>query len=145
MPQRAIRNVIGRQKILTAPLTTTVAEAARLMKERHVSAMMVVGDEEELAGIFTERDALFRVIAEGRSPKSTRISEVMTANPQTISPDRPFAQALVMMHEGGFRHVPVVKNGHPVGMVSARDALSLEWEELVLELGRRQQIGESLG
>jgi signal-transduction protein with cAMP-binding, CBS, and nucleotidyltransferase domain len=145
MPQREIRSIIERQKVLTAPLTTTVAEAARLMKERHVSAMMVVGDEEKLAGIFTERDALFRVIAEGRSPKTTRVCEVMTANPQTIGADRPFAQALLQMHEGGFRHMPVVKNGHPIGMVSARDALDLDWEEFALELERRERIGVSLG
>jgi CBS domain-containing protein len=145
MPQRPIRSIIEGQKVLTAPLSTTVAEAARLMKERHVSAIIVIGNERRLAGIFTERDALFRVIAEGRSPKTTRIAEVMTANPQTIGPDRPFAQALIMMHEGGFRHMPVVRNGQPVGMVSARDALGLDWKEFELELERREQIGASLG
>ena len=144
MPERAVAAIIADQQPVSAEADTSVAEAARIMRSRRVGALLVM-EGARLAGIFTERDALFRVIAEGRSPKSTRISEVMTANPQTIGPDRPFAQALVMMHEGGFRHVPVVRNGHPVGMVSARDALSLEWDELALELGRRQQIGESLG
>ena len=145
MPQRPIRSIIARQKLLTAPFSTTVAEAARLMKERHVSAILVVDGEKKLTGIFTERDALFRVIAEGRSPKTTPIAEAMTSNPQTIDPDRPFAQALIMMHEGGFRHMPVVRNGRPLGMVSARDALGLEWKEFELELERREQIGVSLG
>jgi len=70
MPQRPIRSIIEKRKILTAPPTTTVVEAARLMQKHHVSAVMVVEDE-RLVGIFTERDALFRVIAEVRSPKST--------------------------------------------------------------------------
>ena len=145
MPQRPIGSIIARQKVLTAPLATTVAEAARLMKDHDVSAILVVDGEDRLTGIFTERDALFRVIAEGRSPKATRVADVMTANPQTIEPDRPFAQALVMMHEGGFRHMPVVRKGRPVGMVSARDALGLEWKELDVTLEQREHIGESLG
>ena len=145
MPQRPISSIIERQSVLTAPLATTVADAARLMKEGHVAALLVIDEAKRIAGIFTERDALFRVIAEGRSPKTTRIADVMTAHPQTIDADRPFAQALVMMHEGGYRHLPVVKNGRPVGMVSARDALGLDWKDLESELERRQQIGESLG
>jgi CBS domain-containing protein len=144
MPQRPIRNIIAKQRVLTAPRTTTVADAARLMKDHHVSAMMVV-DGEKLAGIFTERDALFRVIAEGRNPRTTPIETVMTSNPQTIESDRPFVQALLMMHEGGFRHVPVVNNGRPTGMVSARDALGLEWREFENELERQEQIGRVLG
>jgi CBS domain-containing protein len=144
MPQRPIRSIIEKRKILTAPPTTTVVEAARLMQKHHVSAVMVVEDE-RLVGIFTERDALFRVIAEVRSPKSTQIGSVMTANPRTIDADRPFAHALLVMHDGGFRHLPVVANGRPVGMVSARDALGLEWREFESELERRERIGESLG
>ena len=145
MPQRPVSSIVAGRKILTAPLATTVAEAARLMKDHRVSAILVVDGENRLTGIFTERDALFRVIAEGRSPKTTRVGDAMTANPQTIGPDRPFAQALVMMHEGGFRHMPVVRNGRPLGMVSARDALALEWKELDVVLEQREQIGASLG
>jgi CBS domain-containing protein len=144
MPQRPIRNIIANQRPLTAPLTTSVFAASRLMKENHVSAVMVV-DHDHLAGIFTERDALFRVIAEGRNPKTTRIGEVMTPNPKTIAPDRPFVHALAIMVEGGFRHVPVVQDGRPAGMVSARDALGLEWREFDAELERRERIGAVIG
>jgi CBS domain-containing protein len=70
---------------------------------------------------------------------------VMTAHPQTITPDKPFGHALLMMHEAGFRHVPVVENGKPVGMVSARDALAPELQEFDSELERRTRIGEILG
>jgi len=145
MPQRPIRSIIEGKKVLAAPQTTTVAQAARLMKQRHVSAILVVDGEGKLTGIFTERDALFRVIAADRSPKATPIAEVMTAHPHSVDPDRPFVQALVMMHEGGFRHVPVVRGGRPVGMVSARDALDLDWKDCASELERRERIGASIG
>ena len=145
MPQRPIRSVIAKQKILTATAEITVVDAARLMKKKSVGAVMVVKDNGRLAGIFTERDALFRVLAEGRDPKTTRLSDVMTAQPQTITPEKPFGHALLMMYESGFRHVPVVEDGKPVGMVSARDVLGPELQEFESELQRRTRIGEILG
>jgi CBS domain-containing protein len=145
MPQRPVRHLIAKQKILTAAAEITVAEATRLMKKRKLGAVMIVKDDGELLGIFTERDAVFRVLADGRDPTTTRLSEVMTAQPQTIAPDKPFSQALLMMYEGGFRHVPVVENGKPVGMVSARDALGLELQDFESEMQRRTRIGEILG
>jgi CBS domain-containing protein len=145
MPQRPIRNLIAGQKILQTSPETPVAEAARLMKKRMVGAVMVVRDDGTLAGIFTERDALFRVLAEGRDPKTTHLGDVMTPQPQTITPDKPFGHAMLMMYDGGFRHVPVVENGKPVGMVSARDALGPELEEFESEMRRRTRIGEILG
>jgi CBS domain-containing protein len=145
MPQRPIRSLIARQKILTAAPETTVVDAARLMKKHAVGAVMVVGHDGRLAGIFTERDALFRAVAEGRDPSATRLADVMTPHPQTIAPDKPFAHALLMMYDGGFRHVPVVENGRPIGMVSARDALGPEIEEFESEMQRRTRIGEILG
>ena len=142
--QRAIRSIIEDQKPVTANAEITVAAAARLMKERHVGAILVL-KEGKLAGIFTERDAVFRVIAEGRDPASTRIAEVMTANPRTITPDRPFGHALHLMYEGGFRHVPVVDNGRPLGVVSSRDALGPELKQFVADLDTRTHIAEILG
>jgi signal-transduction protein with cAMP-binding, CBS, and nucleotidyltransferase domain len=145
MPQRPIRSVIAKQKVLTATAEITVTDAARLMKKKSVGAVMVVKDNGRLAGIFTERDAVFRVLAEGRDPKTTRLSEVMTAQPQTITAEKPFGHALLMMYESGFRHVPVVEDGKPVGMVSARDVLGPELQEFESELQRRTRIGEILG
>ena len=143
MSQRTIRAIIEDQAPVTAPAALTVSEAARLMKERRVGAIMVV-QESNLVGIFTERDALIRVLAEGRDVQATRLADVMTRNPQTIHPDKSFAEALQMMYGGSFRHVPVVEDGRPVGMVSARDALGPELEAFVYELLRQEQIGEIL-
>jgi CBS domain-containing protein len=144
MPQRPISSVIARQKILSAPASMTIREAARQMKQRNVSSIVVV-EAGRLVGIFTERDALARVLAEGRDAKATKLADVMTAHPQTIGPDKPVGHALLMMYEGGFRHVPVVRDGRPVGMISARDALGPELQEFESELERRKRIGEILG
>jgi CBS domain-containing protein len=139
MPQRPIRDVILNQRILTAQSSATVAQAACLMRKSGVGATMVV-ERGRLVGIFTERDAVFRVLAEGRDVASTTIGEVMTADPQTIDPAKPFVHALHMMYEGGFRHVPVVERGKPVGMVSARDALELDADEFNEALRQREHI-----
>src|SRR5688572_12727125 len=142
--ERPVRAIIEDQRPVTAAADMTVASASRLMKQRRVGAILVL-DKGRLAGIFTERDALFRVIAEGRSPDATTLAEVMTPNPRTIGPDRPFGHALHLMYEGEFRHVPVVENGRPLGIVSARDALGPDLKQFVSELDKRAHIGEILG
>jgi CBS domain-containing protein len=141
---RPVRSIIENQAPVTATAEMTVASASRLMKARRSGAILVV-ENGHLAGIFTERDALFRVIAEGRDPNTTRLAEVMTANPRTIAPDRPFGHALHLMHEGEFRHVPVVDNGRPVGIVSSRDALAPDLRQFITDLDSRNHIGEILG
>ena len=143
MTERTIREIIAGQELLTAPASMTVAEAAKLMRQRNVGAMMVV-DADKLAGVFTERDALFRVVAAGLDVGKTPLSMVMTKNPQSIAPDRSFVQALAMMHEGRYRHLPVVENGRPVGMVSVRDAFGPELEAFVYEILRQEQASQIL-
>jgi CBS domain-containing protein len=143
MSNRSIRDIIAEQEPITAPESITVSAAAQLMKRNEVGAVMVV-EEGRLVGVFTERDALFRVLAEGRDTLTTRLADVMTRNPATIHPDRPFAEALHIMYEGGFRHVPVVEDGRPVGMVSARDALGPELEDFVYELLRHERSQDIL-
>jgi CBS domain-containing protein len=140
---RTIRNIVQDQDIVTAPSKTSVADAAGMMKQHKVGAILVV-DDSKLVGIFTERDGLYRVVAEQRDVRKTMLAEVMTANPQSIHPDEPFPRALHMMHAGGFRHVPVVENGTPIGIVSARDALGPELEDFVYAVLRQEQMGDIL-
>jgi CBS domain-containing protein len=143
MAERTIRDMIEGQELLTAPAGMMVAEAARLMKQRNVGAMMVV-DGGRLVGMFTERDGLFRVVAAGLDGKTTPLSAVMTTNPRTVQPDRSFAQALSIMHEGRFRHLPVMEDGRPIGMISVRDAFGPELEAFVYELLRQEQVSQIL-
>lgn len=134
---RPLRSFLADKKPLTVPGTAFVPEAARLMRDRNLGAVMVVSGK-ELVGVFTERDALFRVLAAGRDPATTPVSAVMTKNPQTIHPDKPFVEALRMMLEGGFRNVPIVEDGEVLGMVSVRDALDLEVYEARQDLQQRE-------
>lgn len=141
MPIRSLRSIVEGRPPVVAPSITTVVEAARVMKSHNVGALLVV-DHTRLIGIFTERDALFRLLAEGRDPHATRLADVMTAQPQTIHPDEPFVRALRMMHEGKFRHLPVVEFDRPLGVVSVRDALDEDLYELRIDLEQRETMGE---
>lgn len=144
MLDEPIRTVMERKKMLVAPPDTSVHAAARLMAKKKVSAVLVV-DDNRLVGIFTERDAVFRVIARSRDTHTTALSEVMTKDPKTVAPDESFGYALLLMHENGFRHAPVVENGAPIGIVSARNALDPELEEFESEAQRRKQIRRQAG
>ena len=137
--ERTIGDVIKNQQPITAPATLSVQEAALIMKERRIGAMMVV-ENGVLVGIFTERDALNRVVAENRNAQMTTLSDIMTSNPRTVSPAASFTAALELMHEGRFRHVPVVEDGRPIGMISVRDALGPELESFVYEMLRQEQV-----
>lgn len=134
-----VKSVMERKKLLVAPPGTTVAKAAKLMVKKNVGAVMVVA-EKRLVGIFTERDAVFRVIAAGRDPEATTIGEVMTPDPVTVEPNEIFGRVLLAMHEQGFRHMPVIENGEPVGIVSSRSALDPEMEEFTAETQRRLSL-----
>lgn len=139
MYSQRVRDVMDKKKLLTAAPDTTVSAAAKLMSKTKVSAVLVV-ENDKLVGIFTERDAVSRVIARDRDVKKTRLADVMTAEPKTIAPDKTFGYALLLMHENGFRHVPVIDDGHVVGIVSARNALDPDMEEFVAESQRREEI-----
>ena len=143
MIDRSIRTLIADKESITCSETMTVGEAARVMKRHRIGAIMVVEDD-KLIGIFTERDALFRVLAEDRDLHTTKVSDVMTRNPLSIHPDKPFADAMQIMHTGRFRHVPVVENGRAVGMVSASDAMGPELEAFVWEILRQEQVSDVL-
>ena len=134
-----IRSVMEPRKLVVAAPQASVWEAARLMMDARVGAVLVV-DNDRLVGIFTERDAVYRVMAAERDPRATRLAEVMTPQPKTLSPEASFGHALVLMHENGFRHVPVVEGGRLVGVVSARHALDPELEEFAAEARRREHL-----
>jgi CBS domain-containing protein len=134
-----IKSILEPRRLVVAAPQTNVAEAAKLMKKGKVGAVLVV-EQGRLVGIFTERDAVFRVMARGLDPSSTALREVMTPDPITVAPDETFGYALLVMHEKGFRHAPVVEDGRPVGVVSARHALDPDLEEFAAEAERRKHI-----
>ena len=139
---QTVRTLMDPRKLILVPGSMTVREAAKLMKSKRYGAVLVT-EGDDLLGIFTERDAVFRVIAAGLDPETTPLVEVMTKEPKTITPDKTFGHAMLMMHEGGFRHVPVVEDGKLVGMVSSRNALDPDLEEFVFEEHRRKRLLET--
>ena len=142
MFDQSIKSIMEPKKFLTAPPQTTVTDAAHLMAKKNVGAVLVVQDE-QLLGIFSERDAVFRVIAKGRDPAATLLSDVMTASPKTLSPSHSYGHALLIMQENGFRHVPIMENNRPVGIVSSRNAMDPDLEEFVFEARRREHLRQS--
>jgi len=106
----------------SVPPTTTVTEAARETQRRKVGAVLVM-EGDQLVGIFTERDLLWRVVAAGLDPKTTPLSQVMTRNPITAGPTTPIQQVMDIFTEKRFRHMPVMDGGKLLGIISIGDAL----------------------
>lgn len=116
--------------------STSVAAAARLMAENKVGAIMVARDE-QLLGIFTERDLVVRIVAKGIDPEATPLERVMTRSPVVVGSKTPLGYALVLMQEKGFRHLPVTEGRKPVGIVSSRSAMDPDLLEFRSEVERR--------
>ena len=146
MPNRATIKIIQNRHFLTATPERNVRAVAAHMRDNNEGVVLIVSPTNgALVGICTERDLTFKVMAEGLDPLTTPVAAVMTANPQAIAPDRPFGHALHMMHEGGFRHLPVVDPiGRPIGLISSRDALGIEILHFRGELAQREEITEIL-
>jgi CBS domain-containing protein len=139
MARQLIPDVVHQQDLLTLAPGASVREAARRMTDRRVGAALVT-DNGRLVGIITERDVMARVVAEGRDADRTPVRDAMTANPITATPDQRTVDALKAMYEGGFRHLPIVEDGHPVGIVSMRDFLPTEVSEMQAELEEEERL-----
>jgi CBS domain-containing protein len=134
MTNRRMDEIVRNQHPVTMPATASVREACVKMHERKIGAVLVTNAKGALTGIFTGRD-LVRVIAAGKPAEATKLSAVMTKDPHTMPPGRTAIEALRLMHDGGFRHVPVVDEGRIVGIVSRGDFRGLEHDRLDVETG----------
>jgi CBS domain-containing protein len=115
-------DLVKDRRVYSIDADSTVLEGARFMMENRIGALPVLRNG-ELVGIFSERDIMNRVVAVGRLPGSTKISEVMTANPKAVSVDESMENCLYLMREFGFRHLPIVDGKELKGLVSSRDIL----------------------
>lgn len=120
---RTVESFLGREPI-TAPSSITIQEGAGLMRDQRVSALMLV-DDGRLVGIVTDRDLRSKVVADGR-PITEPISTIMTRDPMTITPEARAFEVLLEMTSRGFHHLPVVRNGRVLGMVSSGDVMRLD-------------------
>ena len=146
MPHRAAIKIIQNRHFLTTTPEKSVRAVAAHMRDNNDGVVLVVAPEDgKLLGICTERDLAFKVLAAGLDASTTPVSSIMSANPQTIHPEKPFGHALHIMHEGGFRHLPVVlPDGRPIGVLSSRDALGLEAARFYEELDQKEVLTEIL-
>jgi len=108
---RRLSDIVLNQDPLMLPASTTVVAACQQMRDRRLGSVLVTGQDGSLFGIFTGRDAVGRVIAAGKNVTTTTLGEVMTPDPDTMPPEATALDALRLMWDGGFRHVPVIKDG----------------------------------
>ncbi len=124
-----LRELVKDRKLYSVKDSHTVLEAARYMMEYNIGAVPVLRDG-DLAGIISERDIMNRVVAVGRTPGTTAVSEVMTPNPRSVAADETIDECLFIMREFGFRHLPVMEGKELKGVVSLRDVVMHQAVEL---------------
>lgn len=124
-----LRELVKDRRVYSVDANRTVLEAARYMMEHSVGAVPVLRDG-NLTGILSERDIMNRVVAVGRTPGTTAVSEVMTANPRAVAADESIEECLFIMREFGFRHLPIVDGKELKGLVSLRDVLMHQVAEI---------------
>jgi CBS domain-containing protein len=117
-----IRELVKDRPIYSVEAERSVLEAARYMMEHSIGALPVLR-QGELVGMFSERDVMNRVVAAGRTPGTTQVSEVMTANPKSVNVNETVENCLFLMREFGFRHLPITDGKKLMGVVSLRDLL----------------------
>jgi CBS domain-containing protein len=125
---KAMSTTIGDRGTVTVTRTTHVGDAARLMADKRIGAVPAL-DGGRLAGIFTEREVLTRVVAAGRDPDATEVGEVMSSALVVAAPDESYETCLSRRRQAHVRHVIVLDRGRLSGIVSLRDLLAVEFLE----------------
>ena len=140
----AIIRSLMKTDMITVKPDDLVTDAARLMSQDHVGAVLVV-EGGALKGILSERDVVTRVVAEGRDPATTKVSEVATTEVVDVDVGTHVRKCAELQFAIGVRHLPVTENGKPVGILSSRDFLAYVaqgLERVIDELGYEQALGE---
>lgn len=117
----------GRQ-VFSVTAATSVFDALQVMMEKNISALLIM-ENERLLGIFTERDYARKLILRGKSSKETKISEIMTEDLLTLSPDSSIEQCMEIMTNQKIRHLPVIENNFVIGMISIGDVVKFIIED----------------
>ena len=127
MTDRTVFQSISRSHLVTTTPQSTVFQAACVMTRAHSGSVLILDEAGGPAGIFTERDLLTKVVAKALDPATTLVSAVMTCNPSTVPPEMSVCDAVLLMKQRRFRHLPIVgASGKVLGMFSFRDASARE-------------------
>ncbi|HYD16776.1 MAG TPA: CBS domain-containing protein [Candidatus Nanoarchaeia archaeon] len=129
-----IRDLVKDREVYIVNADDTVMAAAVYMRERNVGAVPVLRSD-ALVGVFSERDIMTRVLIEQRDPRTTKVSDVMTHDPRVVGLDELVDRCMLLMKQGGFRHLPVLDgSNHIVGFLSLRDLLLHDLDEKEVEV-----------
>ena len=140
MTNRHMHEIITRRHPSTLPPEASVQHACQEMRNHRVGAILVTDRHGRLLGIFTGRDAICRMLADGRDPKATRLRDAMTPNPECCAPHVTAIEALRLMRDCGCRHLPVVEGERLLGIVSRGDFKGLEQARLDEETGLWERL-----
>jgi CBS domain-containing protein len=138
---RMVREIMSSAHLVVCQTGSMLQDAAKVMKENDVGSIVVLNGE-RLVGIFTERDAVNRVVASACDPATTPIDRVMTRDPDVVSPDDPVSEAIRKMDEFRYRHLPVVEQGRLIGVLSVRDLSLRDLASMAYELDTRHNFSE---
>ena len=146
MPERTVFQSLTQRHAVTLPQHASVWEAACVMTKANSSNVLITDSSGSMLGILTERDLMTRVLAKALNPQTTQVCDVMTHNPQTVGPDMRVADAVLIMIERGFRHLPIVSaNDKTLGVFSVRDAMPREVGDAVSLAEFNDQVNDALG
>jgi CBS domain-containing protein len=146
MTERTVFQSMPKKHVLSLGPQSSVWEAACVMTRANCGSVLVMEPPDKLLGIVTERDLMTRVLAKALDPQKTRLTEVMTPNPLCVPPETKVADAVLVMLERGFRHLPVVGPGTKIlGVFSARDALPREIGTALSQAEFNEQVNDALG
>lgn len=127
MIERTVIQSIQQQHVVSLGPTANVFKAANVMTEANCASVLIIDAKGALQGILTERDLMTRVLAKGLDPQHTLVQDVMTRSPYCVPPDTKVTDAVLMMMDRGFRHLPIVDaHQNILGVFSVRDAQPLE-------------------
>ena len=146
MAERTVFQSLSHRPVVSLGPQAIIREAACVMTKANCGSVLIVDTPGTLLGIVTERDLMTRVVAKALSPEKTQVSEVMTRNPHCVAPERLVSDAVLIMIERGFRHLPIVSAaGRILGVFSVRDALPREIGYAVSLAEFHEQVNDALG
>lgn len=124
MPLATVGKIHGNRPLLTARVNLSLQEASQLMAEKNIGALPIVDDQGNLIGIISERDIVRQGVARICNLCEVRVGEIMTRKVCVAEPDEDYRTGLAKMQNTNCRHLPIVRDGKPIGMVSMRDLLA---------------------
>jgi CBS domain-containing protein len=146
MAERTVFQSLSKRHVVSLGPQDSVREAACVMTKANCGSVLIVDTLGHLLGILTERDLMTRVLAKALNPETTLVTEVMTRNPICVRPEMTVSDAVLIMLERGFRHLPIVESGPRIlGVFSVRDALPREIGDAVSQSEFNEQVKDALG